>query len=159
MIELLIVIAIMATLSVVIVSVINPAEMGRKARDSRRLSDLATIKRSIDLALADKQKLSDTVGTIPMNSTTNIGGLNISKYLPAIPKDPLYNAGGGDIQVVLHSCEKGTATKDTMVYEYISDGETYAIRARFESISNCNALTQDGFTSDYYEMGTKLDLF
>lgn len=45
--ELLIVIAILAILSAVTVIVLNPAELLKKARDSQRLSDIATIKTAI----------------------------------------------------------------------------------------------------------------
>ncbi len=45
--ELLIVIAIMAILTVVIFLVINPSEILKKSRDSQRISDLATLKKAI----------------------------------------------------------------------------------------------------------------
>ncbi|MEI8269894.1 MAG: type II secretion system protein [bacterium] len=47
--ELLIVIAILAILSVALVLVLNPAETLKKARDSQRISDLSTIKTAIGL--------------------------------------------------------------------------------------------------------------
>jgi len=47
--ELLIVIAIIAVISAILVFVLNPAETLRKGRDSQRISDLATINRTIAL--------------------------------------------------------------------------------------------------------------
>lgn len=47
--ELLIVIAIIAILSVALVLVLNPAETLKKARDSQRISDLSTLKTAIGL--------------------------------------------------------------------------------------------------------------
>ena len=47
--ELLIVIAILAILSVALVIVLNPAETLKKARDAQRISDLSTIKTAIGL--------------------------------------------------------------------------------------------------------------
>lgn len=47
--ELLIVIAILAILSVALVLILNPAETLRKGRDSQRMSDLATMKTAIGL--------------------------------------------------------------------------------------------------------------
>ncbi len=47
--ELLIVIAILAVLSVTLVLVLNPTESLRKARDVQRMSDLATLKTAIGL--------------------------------------------------------------------------------------------------------------
>jgi prepilin-type N-terminal cleavage/methylation domain-containing protein len=157
LIELLITIGIISTLAVVLVTLINPAETGRKSRDAKRMSDLATIKRAIDMALADKQPLTPA-GPLTIDSTNDIGGLNVSKYIPAIPKDPAYSASG-NTQVIDKDCNRQAADKSTMVYQYISDGDTYTVRTRFESVSSCTSLTQDGYTSDYYEMGTNLELF
>jgi prepilin-type N-terminal cleavage/methylation domain-containing protein len=47
--ELLIVIAIIAILSVALVLVLNPAETLKKARDAQRISDLSTLKTAIGL--------------------------------------------------------------------------------------------------------------
>lgn len=47
--ELLIVITILAVLSVAVVIIINPAETIKKARDTQRISDLATLKTAISL--------------------------------------------------------------------------------------------------------------
>jgi prepilin-type N-terminal cleavage/methylation domain-containing protein len=47
--ELLIVIAIMALLSVILIVVINPAETLKKARDTQRISDLASLKTSLGI--------------------------------------------------------------------------------------------------------------
>lgn len=53
LIELLVVIAIIAILAVVVVLTLNPAELLRQARDSNRVSDLATIKSAESLFEAD----------------------------------------------------------------------------------------------------------
>lgn len=49
--ELLIVIAILAVLSVALVLVLNPAETLKKSRDAQRISDLSTLKTAIGLYL------------------------------------------------------------------------------------------------------------
>lgn len=49
--ELLIVIAIIAILSVALVIILNPAETLKKARDAQRISDLSTLKTAIGLYL------------------------------------------------------------------------------------------------------------
>jgi prepilin-type N-terminal cleavage/methylation domain-containing protein len=53
LIELLVVIAIIAVLSVVVILSLNPAELLKQARDSNRISDMATLKSAISLYLAD----------------------------------------------------------------------------------------------------------
>ena len=47
--ELLIVIAVLAVLATIAVLIINPVEYVRQARDSQRISDLATLKKAVDL--------------------------------------------------------------------------------------------------------------
>ncbi|MCL5733963.1 MAG: type II secretion system GspH family protein [Patescibacteria group bacterium] len=53
LIELLIVIAILVILAVVVILTLNPAQLLAQARDSQRMSDLATLKSAISLFLAD----------------------------------------------------------------------------------------------------------
>ena len=53
LIELLVVLAIVAILSVVVILTLNPAELLKQARDSNRVSDMATLKSAISLYLAD----------------------------------------------------------------------------------------------------------
>lgn len=53
LIELLVVIAIIAVLSVVVILSLNPAELLRQARDSNRISDLATLRSALSVYLAD----------------------------------------------------------------------------------------------------------
>ncbi len=64
--ELLIVIAILAVLSVTLVLVLNPAESLRKSRDTQRMSDLATLKTAIGLYMT-------SVGTVTIASTDDTG--------------------------------------------------------------------------------------
>ena len=54
LIELLVVIAIIAVLAVVVILSLNPAELLRQARDSNRISDMATLKSAVSLYLADQ---------------------------------------------------------------------------------------------------------
>jgi prepilin-type N-terminal cleavage/methylation domain-containing protein len=76
LVELLIVIAILAVLSVTVVVVLNPAELLRQARDSRRLSDLNAIHRAVSLFLTDQSAATwaasyncTATGTPPMGAT------------------------------------------------------------------------------------------
>ena len=61
LIELLVVLAIVAILSVVVILTLNPAELLKQARDSNRVSDLATMKSAISLYLADV--VTPSIGT------------------------------------------------------------------------------------------------
>ncbi len=70
LIELLVVIAIIAVLSVVVILTLNPAELLRQSRDSRRISDLNTIKSALSLFLADTASSSGLFGGAGGSFTT-----------------------------------------------------------------------------------------
>lgn len=157
LIEVLIVIGIISVLSVVIVVTINPAESGRKSRDAKRISDLSTIKKAIDLTLSDREQKLTVAGPLKIESAHNIGGLDVSKYLPAVPKDPVYGVSGS-VQVVNEDCKNDSEQKTNMTYWFQSTEDYYVIRTRLESNSSCSTIQNDGNSSNYYELGTDPDL-
>ena len=67
LIELLVVIAIIAILSIVVVLTLNPSDMLRSARDSTRLSDMATLQSAINVWIAD---VSTGGGSLNFGSST-----------------------------------------------------------------------------------------
>jgi prepilin-type N-terminal cleavage/methylation domain-containing protein len=86
LIELLVVIAIIAILSVVVILTLNPAELLRQARDSNRVSDMATIKSAESLFEADVATSSanalGTYGWLYANSgaATSTTGYGVSNW-------------------------------------------------------------------------------
>lgn len=64
--ELLIVISIIAILSVILIVALNPAETLRKARDTQRISDLASLKTALGIYVTTKTtpQLDGTSGTV-----------------------------------------------------------------------------------------------
>jgi len=77
LIELLIVIAIIAVLSVVVILSLNPAELLRQARDSNRISDMATMKSAVSLYLADVASPFLGTSTICYISAASSSGLYV----------------------------------------------------------------------------------
>ncbi len=74
--ELLIVIAIIAILSIALVFLLNPAETLKKARDAQRISDLKTVKTALGIMLTASSTPSlDNFGAICLTSTT-VAGVN-----------------------------------------------------------------------------------
>ncbi|MBU4338351.1 type II secretion system GspH family protein [Patescibacteria group bacterium] len=71
--ELLIVIAILAILSVTLVLVLNPAESLRKSRDTQRMSDLATLKTALGLYITTIGS-PDLTTTAPDNNLCYLNG-------------------------------------------------------------------------------------
>ncbi len=156
LIELLTVIAVLSVLATVLVIVINPTEMQRRSRDSKRTADMSSLRRAIDLALADDQVM--TASNLNINSgtaVTNVSGLDLSKYLPTVPQDPSYSTGGGSVQVIGASCSAGTMAKSAISYQFWNDGNTYILRANMESLSNCPSVQNDGNNNVTYEVGTE----
>src|SRR5437868_6520397 len=90
LVELLIVIGIVAVLSVVVIVVLNPAELLKQSRDSNRLSDLQTLHTSLSIFQADSTGSLGSTNTvyisIPDGSPTcaNLG-------LPSLPSGWVYN--------------------------------------------------------------------
>ena len=153
--ELLVVIAVIGTLATVLIVAINPIEIGRRSRDSKRLSDMGTLKSAIDLALSDGQNLTDTTDWVNLTVATPVSdldgsGLDISKYLSVVSQNP-----GGNTQYVKDDCTSTAAVASDMAYQYKSDGDAYVIRARLESTSNCDRIKYDGNAANgYYHLGT-----
>lgn len=73
--ELLIVIAIIAILSIALVFMLNPAETLKKARDAQRISDLKTIKTALGVMLtaSSTPSLDGTFGSVATGICTSRG--------------------------------------------------------------------------------------
>ena len=155
LIELLVVVAIIAILALIVLLALNPLEMARRARDSRRLSDLGTMRRAIDLSIADGKTLGAKAETT-FNSTTSVTdflgtGLDISKYLSVAPSDP-YNGSTNPQTISDNAC----ATVKTVMphYTFWSNGDVYVLRSYLESKESCAATAKDGNSNGTYEIGT-----
>ncbi len=160
LIELLVVIAILGILATLVVLAINPAEVQRKGRDATRLSDLATLRKAIDLSIADGKTIPGTIaapfsgtsaGSRDAASTSNYIGMDVSKYLSVLPIDPRQTA----TDATLISDGTTTIAAGGMVYSFRSNGKTYELNAYIESTENSAIPANDGGTSaTVYEIGT-----
>ncbi|OGD72389.1 hypothetical protein A3A84_01950 [Candidatus Collierbacteria bacterium RIFCSPLOWO2_01_FULL_50_23] len=160
LIELLVVIAILGILATLIVLAINPTEIQKKGRDATRLSDLATIRKAIDLAIADGKNLSGTVavpfagdstGTRDTSNIANYIGVDVSKFLSVLPVDPRQSA----TDATLLSDGTTSIAAGGMVYSFVSNGSTYELNGYLESTDNAPVVSNDGGTSaTVYEIGT-----
>lgn len=91
LIELLVVISIIAVLSSVVLAALNNARL--KARDTRRIQDLAQIRRALELYYDDNGRYPTVAGWV---YSTNWGALQtaLAPYMPVMPRDPVNNANG-----------------------------------------------------------------
>ncbi len=158
--ELLIVIAIIAILASVVMVVINPAELLKKARDSQRVSDLASLRTAIGLYLTDVTSpdldYSGTCGTNLWYSDTGTDAL--SGYTATHPSSVASSTavdGTGWIPINLTSISTGSplaslpidpksASHYYYTYECNSSSLTYEIDAKFESTYYTTSIDSDG---------------
>lgn len=97
LIELLVVIGILAVLLAITLIAINPARQFSQANDTKRASDVNAILNAID------QYAADNKGALPAGITTTAQNISntaadicaalVTKYLAALPVDPLTNSG------------------------------------------------------------------
>lgn len=160
LVELLVVVAILGILAAILILAINPAEAQRKSRDATRLSDLATVRQAVDLAVANGAVLPGTVavpfsgastGSRDTTSTGNWVGTNVSKYLSVLPTDPRQSA----VDTTRLSDGTTTVAAGGMVYTFISDGDSYELNAYLESTDNAPFVSNDGGNQSLrFEIGT-----
>jgi hypothetical protein len=151
-------------LALIVLLALNPVEMARRSRDSRRLSDLGTLRKAIDLSLSDGETLVNTAGAwVDLDSNTSvtlypngaIGDTDISKYLSVVPGDPYTSASNPQVLGVAGTRSGATGAPADLQYQFKSDGDVYVLRASLESEENCGAITADGNNaSNFYELGT-----
>lgn len=153
LIELLVVITILGILVTLTLVTINPAEAQKKARDTQRLKDMATIQSIVE------QYLSDNPGTITLVNKDSsaaganscaatgwlgqaLGNVSLCAYANVIPVDPTNRA----TQVTTST--GGTTTLNAYYYlRFLSGASSYKICTYLESTSNKNKLTADGETT------------
>lgn len=167
LIELLVVIGSIGILAALVILAINPAEMQRKARDATRMSDLTNLRKAIELALANGTVSlrgstsvyfsADSSATRDTDTSANYIGVQVDKYLPILPDDPLHiPLSSAEVTVVNASTP---VTKDNMRYFFASDGNYFELNTYLESNDNLTKVTNDGGDSAVrYEIGTSQGL-
>ncbi len=101
LIELLVVIGILAVLLAITLIAINPARQFSQANDTKRASDVNAILNAIDQYAADNKGALPGGDTIPTTAAvigSAVGQVDlcsalVTKYLAALPVDPLTNNG------------------------------------------------------------------
>lgn len=91
LIELLVVIAIVAALAAVVIVTLNPAELMRQARDTRRMSDFATLHKALAFLEAESAGLASMGSTSTLSvSIPDTSGTCDNLGLPALPSGWAY---------------------------------------------------------------------
>lgn len=157
LVELLVVIAIIAILGGILMIAINPQSLIQKSRDAKRLEDVGTLVKAMNLALADSEiqlaatgtcgtctSLAGTqgvtgAGTDWVKFTIPTGKTGLSKFIPALPVDPV--------------------NTDANVYTFASTLSGFEFNAVMEHADNLTKMSTDGGDNeDVYEAGTSLTI-
>ncbi|MDD3614398.1 MAG: type II secretion system protein, partial [Candidatus Pacebacteria bacterium] len=99
LIELLVVIAILAVLMSVVVVTINPAEMLKKTRDTKRISDLDALRTAINLYVTDQSSLPDSTCRASQVGAPNISS-NCTSPMQSTAQSPSNNWLGLDFSTI-----------------------------------------------------------
>lgn len=181
LIELLVVLGIVAILSTVVIVALNPAELLKQARDSDRMSDMATLSTALGAFAADSA--GSFMGTssvvyisIPDNASSTCGSVS---GLPSLPAGWSYNCvseanqkkadGTGWIPVNFSAISFGsplsslpvdpTNATSTSYYAYVTGGSFKVAATGLESQKYLAQASADGGLSNAaYERGTDLTL-
>lgn len=155
LIELVVVLTITFVITGVLVFAVNPAELLKKGRDARRISDLESMSNAISLGLSEGEIVLGRTGDCTVcNSQSGSPAIDgtgfikyavpakkvgLSKYMSSLPLDPK-NMGN-------------------LMYKFGSDGSSYELNAVLESADNASKMTTDGGNAPtVYEVGTLLTI-
>lgn len=125
LVELLVVMAVIGTLTAGLVVVVNPAGMLSKARDAERKSDLTQLQRALEAYYDDYNEYPSS-GAEYIIGGVSWGG-NWSPYMTTLPQDPVSDQR----------------------YVYFSTGQTYRLYAHLETFNDpqgCNTDTDGNNT-------------
>lgn len=178
LIELLIVIGILAILATAVILILNPVQLFKQARDSQRISDLATMKSALAFYLSTVSSPSlGTAGTCYAYQPT--GGVALPdncglRHIAAAATVEIYSPdllvdgtgwmpvnfndvpGGSPLSVLPRDPQSGAG----MFYSFVSNGSsTFELNADMESDRYKNGGSDDvesvdgGDKADYYEVG------
>src|SRR6056297_607373 len=179
LIELLVVIAILSILAVAVTLILNPAELMRQARDSTRLSDLATINKALSLYQTDQIDGSMGNSQTVYTSLPDTDSTCSSYDLPSLPSGWSYHCvssasttrvdGNGWIPVDFTQMsfqsplsrlplDPINSATTSQYYTYVPGG-SWKVSAVMESEEKASESANDGGTDPAtYEVGTDLEL-
>ncbi len=167
LIELLIVIAIIAILATAVILLLNPAELLKQARDSQRISDLATFRKAIALYLSTTGSNLGGSSSLCYYFTTavapaaNCGGRHAGRTSTAVNSratdgtgwltGPNFASipGGSPLSVLPVDPRSSAAGNSTLFYSYATDGiSLFEIDADMESTRYANGGPDDAESTD-----------
>lgn len=149
LIEFLVVVAILLILATSALIYTNPIENQKKARDQRRLTDVAQLREAFEEFKADNKVYPDLKSTIRYSNVLVMPGSNLTSsdsgwlnenmtgYLNFLPIDPI--------------------NTDEYIYTYIRDDLSFELNAKLEHFSDI-MINDNGNNNNLYEVGDDLTL-
>ncbi len=178
LIELLVVVAVIAVLATIVILTLNPAELIRQARDSKRVSDLNVLHNALGIYLADVTSIDlgvsgrcyqsiavATTGCTVFFPTAGSTVSTSSRKIDSTGWVPVnFNLIGSGAPI--GALPVDPINSDTYFYAYISSStaKTFKLATRIESNKFGNGGSGDlsskdgGSSSLYYETGTDLGM-
>lgn len=158
--ELVLVMGLIGVLASISFVLLNPLQSLKRSRDAVRFHDLNTLKSALVLTLQNGATFGNRcTRTSPCDSlsgTSAVDGsgyidLDLTGFLNVLPRDPL--ASSGTLTDLLSQNAPAS-------YQFAHDDTgNFEIRAHLESKDNASRYTDEGGNnSNYYEVGTKLDI-
>ena len=179
LVELLIVIAILAVLAAAVVIVLNPAELLAEARDSQRVTDIGSIKKTISLWSLDVPGASEGAAqtvyiSIPDTSSTCANITSLSplpagwSYHCVVSADLRKTDGTGWMPMNFSSISGGSPlpylpidpSNDPVLHRYYTyvAGGSYELTALLEAEKHDAAISDGGALTGVYQAGTHIGL-
>jgi prepilin-type N-terminal cleavage/methylation domain-containing protein len=178
LIELLIVIAILALLMSIIIITLNPSEILKQTRDTKRISNLKSLNNALSIFQATKPTTSTGTAYIVYISIPDSSSTCANLSLPTLPDGYTYQCstvanyrktdGTGWIPVNFDSLDIGsplsslpidpTNTTSTGLYLTYVTGGSWEMRAQLESEGQEQAINDGDAFPGLYSVGTTLNL-
>lgn len=152
LIEVLVVIGILGILATIALVAINPAEAQKKARDTARLKDLATLQSIVEQYIQDNPGSGNVLIAAGNSKDSSVGGktcavnwlgVNLCPYANTIPTDPSNRSTS-----VTNGA--GVSAAANAYYYYRTTASGYKLCAYLESTSNASKVLaiNDGGNND-----------
>ncbi|RME56605.1 type II secretion system protein [Candidatus Parcubacteria bacterium] len=180
LIEILLVLGILAVVSAVTIIVLNPANLSRKARDSKRVAELAALNEALNLAAREIGASSMGNPKTVYVSLPDTSPTCANLALPPLPSGWTYACrpaadvrkidGTGWVPVDFTTISVGTplshlpldpknTTDGFFYFTYVAENGAWELNGTFESTSYREKLAADGGdSSNFYEVGTNVRL-
>lgn len=144
LIEIIVSIAILATLIAGVLLAVNPQKQLNKSKDALRREDLQSIKTALDAYYHDNDCYPTTV---PFGAEWSAGtGSDKAIYMKKVPQDPSCNTSTG-ANCYQYKTDTNTCPQWNVVFAKLSDASTLAQACPLSSLSNC---TPAGYTNATY---------